>query len=51
MAAADPVVREPVSRVEATAPADHLGDAMRDPNASRARVQGSASGRDGEPRW
>ena len=48
MAAAGPVVLEPVSRVEVTVPADQLGDVMGDLNARRGRVQGSDSGNDGE---
>ena len=48
MAAAGPVVLEPVSRVEVTVPAEQLGDVMGDLNARRGRVQGSDSGNDGE---
>ena len=48
MAAAGPVVLEPISRVEVAVPADQLGDVMGDLNARRGRVQGSESGNDGE---
>lgn len=48
MANADPVVLEPVSRIEVTVPADQLGDIMGDLNARRGRVQGSDSGNAGE---
>jgi elongation factor G len=47
MAKADPVVLEPISRLEVTVPADLLGDVMGDLNSRRGRVQGTEQG-DGE---
>jgi len=48
MAAADPVVLEPVSRVDVTVPSEMLGDVMGDLNARRGRVQGTEPGEVGE---
>ncbi len=48
LAAAGPVILEPVSLVEVTVPADQLGDVMGDLNARRGRVQGSDATSDGE---
>ena len=41
MAQAEPVVLEPISRLEVTVPADLQGDVMGDLNARRGRVQGT----------
>jgi elongation factor G len=46
--AGTPVILEPVSLVEVTAPSDHLGDVLGDLNARRGRVQGTAPGDFGE---
>jgi elongation factor G len=48
LAKASPVLLEPISLLEVTVPADHLGDVMGDLNARRGRVQGSESAGDGE---
>jgi elongation factor G len=48
LAKANPVLLEPVTLLEVTVPADHLGDVMGDLNARRGRVQGSESAGDGE---
>src|SRR3546814_4060671 len=41
MAAADPVVLEPVAHVDVTVPAEVLGDVMGDLNARRGKVLGT----------
>jgi elongation factor G len=41
MAKADPVVLEPIARLEVVVPSDLLGDVMGDLNARRGRVQGT----------
>ena len=43
LAKAEPVVLEPVSRVDVSVPADQLGDVMGDLNSRRGRVQGTES--------
>ncbi|MGQ0431394.1 MAG: elongation factor G [Microthrixaceae bacterium] len=48
MAAAGPVVLEPIDRVDVTVPAEQLGDVMGDLNARRGRVQGTEPGAAGE---
>ena len=48
MAASNPVVLEPVSRVEVTVPTDQQGDVMGDLNSRRGRVQGTDVSGDGE---
>jgi elongation factor G len=48
MAAAGPVVLEPISRLDVTVPADLLGDVMGDLNSRRGRVQGTEPGDEGE---
>jgi elongation factor G len=48
MAQADPVVLEPVSRLDVTVPAELLGDVMGDLNARRGRVQGTEPSSDDE---
>jgi elongation factor G len=45
---ADPVILEPISRVEVTMPVDLQGDVMGDLNARRGRVQGTETAADGE---
>jgi elongation factor G len=47
MAQADPVILEPVSRLEVTVPVELQGDVMGDLNARRGRVQGTEAGGDG----
>jgi elongation factor G len=47
MAQANPVILEPVSRLEVTVPVDLQGDVMGDLNAKRGRVQGTESEGDG----
>jgi elongation factor G len=47
VAAADPVVLEPITRLEVVVPNEHQGDVMGDLNSRRARVQGTQAG-DGE---
>lgn len=46
--AAQPVVLEPVARLDVVVPAEQLGDVMGDLNARRGRVQGTEPGDDGE---
>jgi elongation factor G len=48
VAAAGPVVLEPISRIDVTVPGDLLGDVMGDLNARRGRVQGTSPDADGE---
>ena len=48
LAAAQPVVLEPVSVVEVTVPGDHQGDVMGDISTRRGKVQGSSAGDGGE---
>ncbi|HMG40726.1 MAG TPA: elongation factor G [Acidimicrobiales bacterium] len=48
MAQASPVVLEPISRLEVTAPLDQQGDVMGDLNSRRGRVQGSEADGSGE---
>ncbi len=48
MAAASPVILEPIARLDVVVPAEQLGDVMGDLNARRGRVQGTESGEDGE---
>ncbi|CAN5690615.1 elongation factor G [soil metagenome] len=48
MAAASPVVLEPVSLLAVTVPAEQLGDVMGDLNARRGRVQGTEPSERGE---
>jgi elongation factor G len=48
LAKAEPVVLEPISRIEVTVPLDHQGEVMGDLNARRARVQGTEVAGDGE---
>jgi elongation factor G len=45
---ANPVILEPVSRLEVTVPLDQQGDVMGDLNARRGRVQGTDAAGDGE---
>ncbi len=45
---ANPVILEPVSRVEITVPAAVQGDALGDLNSRRGRVQGTEAAEDGE---
>ena len=45
---ANPVILEPVSRVEIVVPSDVQGDALGDLNSRRGRVQGTEAGDDGE---
>jgi elongation factor G len=47
MAQAQPVILEPISRVEVTVPLDLQGDVMGDLNARRGRVQGTDTTGDG----
>jgi elongation factor G len=47
MAQADPVILEPISRLEVTVPVELQGDVMGDLNARRGRVQGTAADGDG----
>jgi elongation factor G len=47
MGQANPVILEPVSRLEVTVPVDLQGDVMGDLNAKRGRVQGTESEGDG----
>src|SRR3546814_11139662 len=49
MAAADPVVLEPVAHVDVTVPAEVLGDVMGDLNARRGKVLGPQADETGEP--
>jgi elongation factor G len=48
MAKAGPVLLEPISELEVTAPAAYQGDVIGDLNSRRGRVQGTESGNDGE---
>jgi elongation factor G len=48
IAAAGPVVLEPVSRLEVTVPAAYQGDVLGDLNARRGRVLGTEAGEHGE---
>ncbi|MCL4422842.1 MAG: elongation factor G [Actinobacteria bacterium] len=48
LAQADPVLLEPISRIEVTVPSAYQGDVLGDLNARRARVQGTESADDGE---
>jgi elongation factor G len=48
MAQAQPVILEPVSRLEVTVPIELQGDVMGDLNARRGRVQGTDAAGDGE---
>jgi len=48
MAKANPVVLEPISRLDVTVPSDLLGDVMGDLNSRRGKVQGTEPGDDGE---
>src|SRR3546814_15520436 len=48
MAAADPVVLEPVAHVDVTVPAEVLGDVMGDLNARRGKVLGTQADETGE---
>jgi elongation factor G len=48
MAQANPVILEPVSRVEITVPLEQQGDVMGDLNSRRGRVQGTDTAADGE---
>jgi elongation factor G len=48
MAAASPVILEPISRIEVTVPTDTQGDIMGDLNSRRARVHGTEPADDGE---
>jgi elongation factor G len=48
MAKANPVILEPVSKLEVVVPADLQGDIMGDLNSRRARVQGTEAMGDGE---
>ncbi|MBK9178445.1 MAG: elongation factor G [Acidimicrobiales bacterium] len=48
MAKADPVLLEPVSRLEVTVPAEYQGDVMGDLNSRRGRVQGTEAVGNGE---
>jgi elongation factor G len=48
MAKANPVLLEPISRIEVTVPSDKQGDVMGDLNTRRGRVQGSEALGDGE---
>ncbi|MFN0091287.1 MAG: elongation factor G [Acidimicrobiales bacterium] len=47
-AKAQPVLLEPISRLEVTVPLDHQGDVMGDLNARRGRVQGTEAAGNGE---
>jgi len=48
MAGAEPVILEPISRIEVTVPTDAQGDIMGDLNSRRARVHGTEPGDEGE---
>ncbi|HEY8523403.1 MAG TPA: elongation factor G [Acidimicrobiales bacterium] len=48
MEKAQPVILEPISRVEVTVPVELQGDVMGDLNARRGRVQGTEASGDGE---
>jgi elongation factor G len=48
MAQANPVILEPISRLDVTVPADLQGDVMGDLNARRGRVQGTDTDGSGE---
>ncbi|MEQ1785887.1 MAG: elongation factor G [Acidimicrobiales bacterium] len=48
MAGAEPVVLEPIARLDVTVPNDMLGDVMGDLNARRGKVQGTEPGDPGE---
>ena len=48
MAKANPVVLEPISRLDVTVPSDLLGDVMGDLNSRRGKVQGTEQGDDGD---
>ena len=48
MAKAEPVVLEPIARLDVTVPNDLLGDVMGDLNARRGKVQGTEPGDPGE---
>lgn len=50
MAAAGPVLLEPISLLEVTVPVDLQGDVMGDLNSRRGRVQGTEPAEDGEQR-
>jgi elongation factor G len=47
MAQSDPVILEPISRLEVSVPVDLQGDVMGDLNARRGRVQGTEAAGDG----
>ena len=40
MAKADPVLFEPIMKVEVTVPEDYMGDVMGDLNSRRGRIEG-----------
>jgi elongation factor G len=48
MAAAGPVLLEPISRIEVTVPLEYQGDIMGDLNSRRGRVQGTDTANEGE---
>ncbi len=48
MAQAQPVILEPISRIEITVPVELQGDVMGDLNSRRGRVQGTEASGDGE---
>jgi elongation factor G len=48
MSQSEPVILEPISRLEVTAPVDLQGDIMGDLNSRRGRVQGTDAAGDGE---
>jgi elongation factor G len=48
VAEAGPVLLEPVSQVEVTAPGDQQGDVLGDLHARRARIQGTEAAEDGQ---
>jgi elongation factor G len=48
MAKAEPVVLEPIMKLDVTVPADLLGDVMGDLNSRRGKVQGTEQGEAGE---
>jgi elongation factor G len=47
MSKANPVILEPISRMEVSVPLDLQGDVMGDLNARRGRVQGTETSADG----
>ncbi|HEY1827759.1 MAG TPA: elongation factor G, partial [Acidimicrobiales bacterium] len=47
MAAANPIILEPISKLEVTIPAECQGDVMGDLHARRARIVGTEQGEDG----